>query len=155
MTNDQYCFIFYSVFVVATNKVRMIGIRKVFSLTLVLLLNGIGLFLSAWIVLGAPTMLLLTVAVGVPEVCPWLFGFNAIAFLLSWLWIDRLRLKYLACLASFLGLLICGLQLAARPQTQMKMADVMALGLGVNYLDKIPVEIRAEMRSRIQDSICA
>ncbi|GAA6617881.1 alpha/beta hydrolase fold domain-containing protein [Scytonema sp. NUACC26] len=125
----------------------MTGIWKVFLLTLVLLLSGIGLFLSAWIVLPAPTMFLLTLAVGAPEVCPWLLGFNAIAFLLSWLWIYRPRLKYLACLASFLGLLICGLELAAIPQTQMKMSDAMVLGLGVNYLDKIPVEIRTEMRS--------
>jgi acetyl esterase/lipase len=148
MTNDQYCLIFYSFFDVATNGDKMIGIRKVFLLTLALLLSGIGLFLSAWIVLPAPTMLLLILAVGAPEVCPWLLGLNAIAFLLSWLWIYQPRLKYLACLASFLGLLICTFELAAIPQTQMKMADAMALGLGVNYLDKIPVEIRAEMRDR-------
>ncbi|KAF3883771.1 MULTISPECIES: alpha/beta hydrolase [Nostocales] len=126
----------------------MTKISKAFLSTLALLLSGIGLFLSAWIFLPAPTMLLLTLAVGAPEVCPWLFVFNAIAFLLAWLWIYQPRLKSLACIVSFLGLLICGLELATIPHTQTQMGDAIALGLGTNYLEKVPVEIGAKMRSQ-------
>ncbi len=130
-----------------TNERGMTKISKVFLSTLALLLSGTGLFLSAWIVLPAPTMRLLTLAVGAPEVCPWLLGLNAIALLLAWLWVYQRHLKSLACVVSSIGLLICGLELATIPQTQMRMADAISLGLGVNYLEKIPVEIRGKMRS--------
>jgi acetyl esterase/lipase len=42
-----------------------------------------GLFLSLWIVVPAPTMALLPLGVGAPEVSPWLILLNAIALLLN------------------------------------------------------------------------
>ncbi len=47
---------------------------------LALLLSGVGLFLSSWIIIPAPTLRLLTLGVGAPEVSPWLLVLNAIAF---------------------------------------------------------------------------
>ncbi len=116
-------------------------------LSLALLLSAVGLFLSAWIVLPAPTMLLLILAVGAPEVSPWLFGLNAIALFFSWLCIRRPHLQRLACIASLTGLLICASLLANIPPTQMQMASAMTQGLGADYLEKIPASLRAKMRS--------
>lgn len=41
-----------------------------------LLLSGLGLFLSLWIVLPAPIFALLPLSVGAPEVSPWLLSLN-------------------------------------------------------------------------------
>ena len=48
-----------------------------------LLLTVVGLFLSLWIIIPAPTYPLLVLGVGAPEVSPWLILVNAIALLLA------------------------------------------------------------------------
>lgn len=50
---------------------------------LALLLSTVGLFLSAWIVIPAPTFFWLKFSVGAPEISPWLIGLNGIAILLA------------------------------------------------------------------------
>jgi acetyl esterase/lipase len=114
---------------------------------LAMLLSAVGLFLSAWIVLPAPTMLLLILAVGAPEISPWLLGLNAIALLFSWLYIRRRYLQQLAYIASLTGLLICASVLVNIPPTQAQMAATMTQNLGADYLEKIPAQVKAKMRS--------
>lgn len=119
--------------------------RIVLSLLLIFLSN-IGFFLSAWIVLPAPTMTLLILGVGAPEVCPWLFILNVISFLLAWFFIHLISLKRIACTISLVGLLICGWELVSIQPTQTKMAVAMEQGLGKDYLQKIPEKSKSQMR---------
>ncbi len=46
-------------------------------------LSAIGLFLSLWVIVPAPTLFLYPLAVGAPEISPWLVGINTIALLLN------------------------------------------------------------------------
>ncbi|MDZ8085750.1 MAG: alpha/beta hydrolase [Nostoc sp. DedQUE12b] len=120
---------------------------KIFLSSLALLLSFASLFLSAWIILSAPNMFLLTLAVGAPEVSPWLFLLNLLFLLLSLFYIRRRQLQRLVCIFSLIGLLICGWVLVNIPPTQMQMAKAMKQGLGVNYLEQIPVQVRAKMQT--------
>jgi hypothetical protein len=54
-------------------------------------LSAIGLFLSLWVIVPAPTLFLYPLAVGAPEISPWLVGINAIALLLNLL--DGIKAK--------------------------------------------------------------
>ncbi|MEO0853235.1 MAG: alpha/beta hydrolase, partial [Cyanobacteria bacterium J06648_11] len=48
-----------------------------------LVLSGVGCFLSAWVVVPAPTFALLPLSVGAPEIAPWLSVGNGAALLLA------------------------------------------------------------------------
>jgi len=115
---------------------------KIILRTLAFLLSGTGLFLSAWIVIPAPTMSLLTLAVGAPEVSPWLVVLNGIALLLALLNL-RDRIQRFTLIASIIGLLICVIPLIQISPTQMQMETAMNQVLG-NY--QIPVAVKASMR---------
>ncbi len=114
---------------------------------LVILLSFIGLFLSAWILLPASTMTLLILAVGAPELCPWLLLLNIIALVLAGGLRYRPKIKLIACIASLIGILICGWELASIQPTQTQMALAIEQGLGKDYLEKIPRNIKLQMRS--------
>jgi acetyl esterase/lipase len=120
---------------------------KVVLRSLTLVMSSVGLFLSSWIVIPAPTMPLLTLAVGAPEVSPILLVFNVIALLLSVANI-RYQLQRFSLIASILGLLICAVLLINISPTQRQMETAMQRGLGENYLIKIPAEVKADMRLR-------
>ncbi|MFN6475511.1 alpha/beta hydrolase [Nostoc sp. DedQUE07] len=120
---------------------------KIFLSSLALLLSFASLFLSAWILLPAPNMFLLTLAVGAPEVSPWLFLLNLLFLLLSLFYICRRQLQRLVYIFSLIGLLICGWVLVNIPLTQMQMAKAMKQGLEANYLEQIPVQVRANMQT--------
>lgn len=110
------------------------------------LLSAIGLFLSLWIVVPAPTYTLLPLGVGAPEVSPWLFGLNAIAILLL-LFSHQKGFIYSAALACSVTALI----LSAYPLSQVAGANQAAIGsmyqgLGLDYRSKIPQELQARMR---------
>ncbi|MEH2179634.1 alpha/beta hydrolase [Nostoc sp.] len=120
---------------------------KIFLSSLALLLSFASLFLSAWIILPAPNMFLLTLAVGAPEVSPWLLLFNLLFLLLSLFYIRHRQLQRLVCIFSLIGLLICGWVLVNIPSTQMQMAKAMKQGLGAIYLEQIPPKVRAKMQT--------
>ncbi|MBG1268658.1 alpha/beta hydrolase [Nostoc sp. WHI] len=120
---------------------------KILLLWLTLFLSFASLFLSSWIILSAPNMFLLTLAVGAPEVSPWLFLLNLLPLLLSLSYIRRCKLRRLTCIFSLIGLLICGWVLVNIPLTQMQMDKAMKQGLGTNYLGQIPVEVSAKMQT--------
>ncbi|MDZ7967818.1 MAG: alpha/beta hydrolase [Nostoc sp. DedSLP03] len=126
---------------------------KTFLSSVALLLSLATLFLSSWIILPAPNMFFLTLAVGAPEVSPWLFLLNLLFVLLSLFYIRRRKLQRLVCIFSFIGLLICGWVLVNIPPTQMQMAKAMKQGLGANYLEQIPVKVRAKMQSHSFDLV--
>ncbi|MDZ8029003.1 MAG: alpha/beta hydrolase fold domain-containing protein [Nostoc sp. DedQUE11] len=120
---------------------------KIFFSLLALLVSFTTLFLSSWIILPAPNMFLLPLAVGAPEVSPWLFLLNFISLLFSLFYIRRRQLRRLACIFSLIGLLICGWVLVNIPLTQMQMAQAMKQELGADYLEKIPVQLSAKMQT--------
>jgi hypothetical protein len=75
----------------------------------------VGLFLSLWIVIPAPTAFLLPLGVGAPEISLWLIGINAIALLLVGLNWTGNKLYLLMLIGSLLGLGLSLLPLAQFP----------------------------------------
>ncbi|QKQ77061.1 alpha/beta hydrolase [Nostoc sp. TCL240-02] len=120
---------------------------------LVLLLSFTSLFLSSWILLPPPNMSLLTLAVGAPEVSPWLLLLNLFSLLLSFFCIRRYKIRRLASIFSSIGLLLCAWVLVNIPLTQMQMDKAMKQGLGTDYLEKIPVQVRAKMQTHPFDLV--
>ncbi|MBD2509343.1 alpha/beta hydrolase [Nostoc muscorum FACHB-395] len=120
---------------------------------LVFLLSFASLFLSSWILLPAPNMSLLTLAVGAPEVSPWLLLLNLFSLLLSFFCIRRYKIRRLASIFSSIGLLLCAWVLANIPLTQMQMDKAMKQGLGTYYLEQIPVQVRAKMQTHPFDLV--
>ncbi|HEY9674968.1 MAG TPA: alpha/beta hydrolase [Waterburya sp.] len=112
-----------------------------------LLLSVLGLFLSAWIVIPAPTFSLLPLSVGAPEVSPWLVALNAIAILLTLTdkmsWLRRIALGF-----GVVGLLISLLPLSQLPATNRQVDTAMIQALGTDYLAKIPQAVQVQMRSQ-------
>lgn len=82
-----------------------------------MLLAGIGLFLSAWIVLPPPNFFLLQLAVGAPEISPLLIVLNAIALLILLATYSTSLFKPLALLCATAGLILSSLPLIQLPQT--------------------------------------
>lgn len=117
-------------------------------LALVLLLSLVGFLLSLWIVVPAPTLALLPLAVGAPEVSPWLLVLNAIALLLSLVLVARLKLLKLALVISLIGLGLSALPLLQLPFAQQKFAVAMQQTLGSDYLAQIPSQKQQVMRSQ-------
>ncbi|BAZ14748.1 alpha/beta hydrolase domain-containing protein [Calothrix sp. NIES-4071] len=124
----------------------MFKLSRVIVTWLVLLLSLIGLFLSAWILIPAPTMPLLVLSVGAREVCPWLLIGNIITLITAWFLLRR-SFRRLALIASLVGLLICGWELISIQPAQAQMENEIQQQLGKDYLTKIPVEAKTNLRS--------
>ena len=122
---------------------------------LALLLSSAGLFLSAWIVVPAPTLPLLRLGVGAPEVSPWLIVLNGIPLgivILHTIALAKVGIRYtllqrLALGASLIGLFLSILPLVQLPATEQRMAAAMVDGLGADYMTRIPSELHLQMRS--------
>ena len=125
----------------------MSQLLRVIYQSLALLLSGVGLFLSSWIVIPAPTFPLLILGVGAPEVSPWLLVLNAIALVLVRVNLRPRLLKRLALGASLIGLFLSVLPLVQLPATQHRMAAAMVDGLGADYMAGIPSAVQRQMRS--------
>lgn len=82
-------------------------------LLLLLGLSGIGLFLSLWIVLPAPTLTLLPLSVGAPEISLWLLLGNSL-LLLAWITWPKSGLVY-----GLLGLSAVAVALSSLPLLQL------------------------------------
>ena len=111
-----------------------------------LLLSFVGLFLSLWIVVPAPTYFLLPLGVGAPEVSPWLFGLNTIAILLL-MFSHRKGWIYLLAMACS----VAALALSAYPLSQFAAANQQVTNemyqvLGLDYRSKIPIELKPKLR---------
>ena len=88
---------------------------------LLALLSSIGLFLSLWIVLPAPTFTLLPLAVGAPEVSLWLLLGNGLLLLLGWIWSWIFHTKGWLTL-GILSMAALGLTLSSLPLLQFSAA---------------------------------
>lgn len=120
-------------------------IRQLFK-SLIILLSGIDLFLSCWIVFPAPTYFLLIFGVAVPELSPWLLALNA-GTTLALIKIRRSQLQQLALVCALTGSVLCMLPLLQLPATEQRMAVAMQEALGRDYIAQIPVDVR-HMRAR-------
>jgi acetyl esterase/lipase len=111
----------------------------------------IGLFLSWWIVIPAPTLSLLPLGIVVLEISPVLVGLNGIVlggaiastFFLSPSWLAGVTLT-----ASLISLGLSLIPLIQLPATQEHFATEIDAVLGQNYLKAVPQAIQDQMRPR-------
>jgi acetyl esterase/lipase len=101
----------------------MVGVEVRVGLGLVLAIAG--LFLSAWIVLPPPNFFFLRLAVGAPEVSPWLIGLQAIALLLLLTTYSTSWLKPVALACVAIALVLSTLPLVQLPQLIRKADQAM------------------------------
>ena len=113
-----------------------------------LLFVAIGLFLSLWIVIPAPTMSLLPLGVGASEISPWLILLNAIALLLAISQIKFGILRNVALTAGLLGLLLSCLPLIQLPNVNNQFAVEMTRVVGREFMAEIPLSVKAKMRPK-------
>ncbi len=108
----------------------------------------VGIFLSLWIIIPAPTMFLLPLGVVAPEISPWLIAFNFIAILLTVSFIPQGWLHNTILVSSLIALCVSTLPLVQFQIVQAQFATEMETSLGTNYLKGVPETVQAKMRSR-------
>jgi acetyl esterase/lipase len=130
------------------NQILGIDLRQIQSLIQWLLFfwSAIGLFLSIWIVIPAPTFALLPLGVGAPEVSPWLLGLNSLGVLLSLSVAQKDWLSRIALGLSIAGVILSALPLSQFPTTNQRMEAAMTQALGINYMADIQPAVRAKLR---------
>lgn len=112
-----------------------------------LALSVIGLFLSSWIVIPAPTFSLLPLAVGAPEISPLLLLGNGIMLGVLLLQRQRSWACYIAIACSVIGLILSSLPILQLPTTVQQADQKMQTALGSQYLAEIPEAQKTRMRS--------
>jgi acetyl esterase/lipase len=118
-----------------------------------LLIAAVGLcFLSAWTVLPPLTYPLLVLAVGMPEVAPWLMIVGVILIALVWLG-GRSSLSVPAMLFAAAAVAFAAVPVAQFPVTARRFDQAMRTGLGENYLMTIPDSVRRGLRAHSLDPI--
>jgi len=110
------------------------------------LLSAIGLFLSLWIIVPAPTFFLFPLTVGATELSPWLASGNAIALVLAILRLQPTGLSTIPLLCSLLALWLSLLPLIQLPATNAQIATQMQTVLGKDYLAAVPASEREKLR---------
>ncbi|MEG4485625.1 alpha/beta hydrolase [Microcoleus sp. D2_18a_B4] len=109
-------------------------------------LSTIALFLSLWVIIPAPTMFLYPLAVGSPEISPWLVGINAIALLLNLLRRHQGKVYIILLICNLFALILGLLPLIQFPAANAAIATQMQAVLGENYLAALPQADRAQLR---------
>lgn len=112
-----------------------------------LIISIVGLFLSIWTVIPAPTFSLLTFGVGVPELSPWIVVINGISLLLR-VTVHKSWLSNLILIFSLIGLTLSLLPLLQFPLANQRFSAEMSRVLGIDYENKIPSDLRQQMRSQ-------
>ncbi|HEY9695703.1 MAG TPA: alpha/beta hydrolase [Trichocoleus sp.] len=117
---------------------------------LLLLFSTIGLFLSLWIIIPAPTLSLLILGIGAPEVSPWLIVGNTIvlvfAIIFNTSWLCRV-----AIINSVFALCLSSLPLLQLPVTEQRSSAAMQQALGNEILQTslLKTELKTDqVRSR-------
>ncbi|HLO50172.1 MAG TPA: alpha/beta hydrolase [Kamptonema sp.] len=118
------------------------------SLFIPLFLSAVGLFLSLWVIIPAPTLSLFRLAVGAPEVSPWLVGINAIAILLTIFRLQPGWLYNISLVCSVLALILSLLPLLQFPAANSRIAAEVHSVLGADYLATIPQVEQAQLRTQ-------
>ncbi len=111
------------------------------------ILSILGLLLSFWIVVPAPTFGLLPFGVCAPEISPWLIVINAIALALA-IPINKGWWSNLIIVCSLISLLLSLLPLAQFSATNQRFETEVERVLGKEYLAKIPQNVRDKMRPK-------
>ena len=101
-----------------------------------LILGILGIFLSLWIIIPAPTWTLLPLGVGAPEISPWLIVVNAIALTLATLFYKGWW-SNLIIVGSLVGIVIASLPLVQFSAVNRSFEAEMERVLGVDYLKDI------------------
>ncbi len=109
-------------------------------------LSAIGLFLSLWVIVPAPTMFLYPLAVGAPEISPWLVGINTIALLLNLLRRHQGKVYIILLICNLFALILGLLPLIQFPAANAAIATQVQAVLGENYLAAVPQALRAQLR---------
>lgn len=109
-------------------------------------LSAIGLFLSLWVIVPAPTLSLFPLAVGAPEISPWLVGINAIALLLTIFRRQQGWFYNTSLVCSLLALILSLIPLLQFPAANARMAAEVQSVLGTNYLAAVPQVEQAQLR---------
>ncbi|MEG4489975.1 alpha/beta hydrolase [Microcoleus sp. D3_18_C4] len=109
-------------------------------------LSAIALFLSLWVIIPAPTMFLYPLAVGAPEISPWLVGINTIALLLNLLRRHQGKVYIILLICNLFALILGLLPLIQFPAANAAIATQMQAVLGENYLAAVPQADRAQLR---------
>lgn len=110
------------------------------------LLSLIGLFLSLWIIVPAPTFFLFPLAVGATELSAWLVSVNAIALLLAIFRLQQTWLSSVLLLCSLLALCLSLIPILQLPKTNAQIAAEMQTVLGTDYLAAVPPYQLAQLR---------
>ncbi len=112
-----------------------------------LIISIVGLFLSIWTIVPAPTFSLLIFGVGVPELSPWIIVINTITLFLR-VTINKSWLSNLILICSLIGLILSLLPLLQFPAANKTFSAEMERVLGVDYLNNIPPDLQQQMRSQ-------
>ncbi len=112
-----------------------------------LIISILGLFLSIWTVVPAPTFSLLIFGVSVPELSPGIIVINTIALFLR-VTVSQSWLFNLILICSSIGLILSLLPLLQFPAANKRFSAEMERVLGVDYLNKIPPDLQQQMRSQ-------
>lgn len=108
--------------------------------------------LSAWTVLPPVTYPMLVLAVGAPEVAPWLIAFGVVIVALVWLR-GRSPLSVPATFFAAAAVSLAAVPLVQFPVTARHFDQAMRAGLGANYLMAIPAALRRNLRRNPLDPI--
>ena len=111
-------------------------------------LCAIGLFLSSWIILPAPTAIFLPLSVGAPEVSGWLLGLNLLGGLLVIVEARKKLLSQIALVLSVIGLVLCLLPFSQLSAVNQQAKTSISQSLGVDYLSKVPKDLESQMRTQ-------
>ena len=112
---------------------------------LTLILSILGLFLSLWIIIPAPTWSLLPLGVCAPELSPWLAVINAIALILAIVF-NRGWWSNLVIVCSLIGIVVSLLPLVQFTAVNRSFEAEMERVLGTNYMGSISQKAKAQMR---------
>ena len=112
-----------------------------------LILSVLGLLLSLWIVIPAPTFSLLPFGVCAPELSPWLVAIAGTALTLAIL-TNKSDWSSFIIVCSLIGLSISLLPLIQFPATNRRFAAEVERVLGTEYLEQIPQTVRDKMRPK-------
>jgi acetyl esterase/lipase len=117
---------------------------------ILLLLSLVGLFLSAWVIIPAPTLSLLPLGIAAPELSPVLVGMNIVVLGGAMIFLGLVSgwFSVLPLVVGFLALALSLMPLIQFSGTQEGFAQEMDGVLGQNYLEAVPQVIQGRMRDR-------
>jgi len=109
-------------------------------------LSAVGLFLSLWVIVPEATLSLFPLAVGAPEISPWLVGINAITRMLTIFRRQQGWLYNTSLVCSVLALILSLIPLLQFPAANTRIAAEVQAVLGADYLAAVPKIEQAQLR---------